>query len=75
METMPMANFLCKTDFEALRRLDISDPESHIRRRFKDEDLTFVGNVCVGPSLIDQIDAAIDDALVSGNWVDIYVSM
>ncbi|KAK8399047.1 hypothetical protein O3P69_004257 [Scylla paramamosain] len=59
-------------DFEALRRLDISDPESHIRRRFKDEDLTFVGNVCVGPSLIDQIDAAIDDALVSGSWVDIY---
>ncbi|KAG0725427.1 E3 UFM1-protein ligase 1 [Chionoecetes opilio] len=59
-------------DFEALRRLDINDPESHIRRRFKDEDLTFVANVCVGPSLIDQVDAAIDDALISGNWVDIY---
>lgn len=58
-----------------MRRLDVvNDPESHIRRRLKDEDLTFVGNVCVGPSLIDQIDAAIDDALVSGTWVDIYVS-
>ncbi|XP_042213163.1 E3 UFM1-protein ligase 1-like [Homarus americanus] len=59
-------------EFEALRRLEISDPEGHIRRRFKDEDLTFVGEVCVGSSLIDQIDAAIDDALLSGGWVDIY---
>lgn len=57
-----------------MRRLDISDPENHIRRRFKEEDLTFVGNVCVGPTLIDQIDAAIDDALMTGTWVDIYVS-
>nr|XP_045606783.1 E3 UFM1-protein ligase 1-like [Procambarus clarkii] len=59
-------------EFEALRRLDIVDPEGHIRRHYKNEDLTFVGDVCVGPSLIDQIDAAIDDALVSGGWVDIY---
>ncbi|KAK8751399.1 hypothetical protein OTU49_014591, partial [Cherax quadricarinatus] len=59
-------------EFEALRRLDISDPEAHIRRHYKNEDLTFVGDVCVGPNLIDQIDAAIDDALMSGGWVDIY---
>ncbi|XP_071532971.1 E3 UFM1-protein ligase 1 [Panulirus ornatus] len=59
-------------EFEALRRLDIGDPEGHIRHRFKDEELTFVDGVCVGSTLIDQIEAAIDDALLSGGWVDIY---
>ncbi|CAL4111274.1 unnamed protein product, partial [Meganyctiphanes norvegica] len=59
-------------EFEGLRRLGIGDPETYIKRRFKDQELTFIGNICVGPGLIDQIDAAIDDALLTGGWVDIY---
>ncbi|KAK7086302.1 E3 UFM1-protein ligase 1 [Halocaridina rubra] len=59
-------------EFESLRRLDISDPESYIHRRFKDENMTIVGDVCIGQSFIDQIEASLDDALVSGGWVDIY---
>merc|ERR1711962_1541012 len=59
-------------EFEGLRRLGIGDPDNYIKRRFKDQELTFIGNICVGPGLIDQIDAAIDDALLTGGWVDIY---
>ncbi|XP_076035805.1 UFM1 specific ligase 1 [Oratosquilla oratoria] len=59
-------------EYESLKRLGITDPEGYIRKRYKDEHLTVVGNVCVGPGLIDQIEAAVDDALLSGGWVDIY---
>ncbi|XP_068237090.1 E3 UFM1-protein ligase 1 [Palaemon carinicauda] len=59
-------------EFEALRRLDISDPEGYIHRRMKGEDVTYIGGMCVGSGFIDQIDASLDDALVSGGWVDIY---
>ncbi|XP_066965022.1 E3 UFM1-protein ligase 1 [Macrobrachium rosenbergii] len=59
-------------EFEALRRLDISDPEGYIRRRLIGEDITYIGEMCIGSGFIDQIDASLDDALVSGGWVDIY---
>ncbi|XP_064079725.1 E3 UFM1-protein ligase 1-like [Macrobrachium nipponense] len=61
------------SEFEALRRLDISDPEGYIRRRLKGEDITYIGEMCIGSGFIDQIDASLDDALVSGGWVDIYL--
>ncbi|KAK3889969.1 hypothetical protein Pcinc_006121 [Petrolisthes cinctipes] len=59
-------------EFQALRRLEIPNPESHIKHHYKDYDLTFMGDVCVGPGLRDQVEASIDDAILRATWVDIY---
>lgn len=62
------------TELQALRKLDIPNPEVHIKHRYKDHNLTFLGDMCVGPGLKDQVDASIDDAVLTATWVDIYVS-
>ncbi|XP_063605952.1 E3 UFM1-protein ligase 1-like [Penaeus indicus] len=59
-------------ELDGLRRIGIDNPEAFVRRHLKDVEMTFVGNVCVGPVLIDQIEGAISDAVISGKWVDVY---
>jgi hypothetical protein len=42
-------------EYDALRRLGISDPESTVRRRCKDEDIVFLNSCCVAQSIVDQV--------------------
>ncbi|RXG61520.1 E3 UFM1-protein ligase 1 [Armadillidium vulgare] len=59
-------------EFDALNRLGIADAQSYIKRHFKDRNLTFVPNACVGQLFIDQIDANLEDALINDGYVDIF---
>uniref|UniRef100_T1IY38 E3 UFM1-protein ligase 1 homolog n=1 Tax=Strigamia maritima TaxID=126957 RepID=T1IY38_STRMM len=58
-------------EFDALIRLGISEPVKFIKKIFSDQSLTYLSTCVVGQSLVDQIDASVDEALVSGTWVDI----
>ena len=42
-------------EFDALRRLGISDPESTVKRRVKDDDVVFLNSCCVAQSIVDQV--------------------
>lgn len=65
---------LYSPEFEALKRLGISDAKGYLKRHFPEEQLTFVPGACVGQLFIDQIDAIVDDALANGGLVDVSVS-
>lgn len=54
-------------------RLGIPDVKNYVKKRFKNEKLLFLKSCCVGPTIQDQIEASIDDALSSDSWVDIAV--
>lgn len=58
-------------EFDALSRLGISDPAAYIRKRFKDDHLTFLSTCCVSSQVVDTIDSSIDEAFVSQNWLDL----
>ncbi|TRY62655.1 hypothetical protein TCAL_00869 [Tigriopus californicus] len=58
-------------EFDALSRLGISDPAAYIRKRFKDDHLTFLSSCCLSSQVVDTIDSSIDEAFVSQNWLDL----
>ncbi len=66
--------FFC-SEYDALSRLGISDGRQFLKRRFQKLPVKFLPTCCVGESLQDQVEAAIDEALSSGEWVDILVSL
>ena len=61
-------------EYDALSRLGISDGRQFLKRRFQKLPVQFLPTCCVGESLQDQVEAAVDEALTSGEWVDIVVS-
>uniref|UniRef100_A0A224Z6F4 E3 UFM1-protein ligase 1 homolog n=1 Tax=Rhipicephalus zambeziensis TaxID=60191 RepID=A0A224Z6F4_9ACAR len=58
-------------EYDALVRLGIPDPKAYIRRHFKDESLVFLKSLCIGQTLLAQVEAAIDEAAGTGSWVDV----
>ncbi|KAF8773839.1 E3 UFM1-protein ligase 1 like protein [Argiope bruennichi] len=58
-------------EYDAVARLGILDPKTYLKKMFKNEGLTYLTTCCVGKSIISQIEAALDEALNSGTWVDI----
>ncbi|KAH6929395.1 hypothetical protein HPB50_026911 [Hyalomma asiaticum] len=58
-------------EYDALMRLGIPDPKAYIRRHFKDEPLVFLKSLCIGQTLLVQVEAAIDEAAGTGSWVDV----
>ena len=65
--------FAC-SEYDALSRLGITDGRQFLKRRFQKLPVKFLPTCCVGESLQDQVEAAIDEALSSGEWVDVLVS-
>ena len=63
------------SEYDALSRLGITDGRQFLKRRFQKLPVKFLPTCCVGESLQDQVEAAIDEALSSGEWVDILVGM
>lgn len=58
-------------EFEALTRLGIPDPVSYIKKRFKSSKLLFLKSVCVGRTIVDQLEASVEEAINSATWVDL----
>ncbi|KAL6096208.1 ufl1 [Pungitius sinensis] len=58
-------------EFDALVRLGIPDPTSYITKRFKSSKLLFLRAACVGPTLVDQVEASVEEAVNSATWTDI----
>lgn len=58
-------------EFDALVRLGIPDPPSYIKKRFKSSKLLFLRAACVGQTLVDQVEACVEEAVNSATWADI----
>uniref|UniRef100_A0A8B9H931 E3 UFM1-protein ligase 1 n=1 Tax=Astyanax mexicanus TaxID=7994 RepID=A0A8B9H931_ASTMX len=62
-------------EFEALTRLGIPDPVSYIKKRLKSSKLLFLRSACVGPEIIAQLEASVEEAISSQTWVDLQLSL
>ncbi|XP_063078956.1 E3 UFM1-protein ligase 1 [Engraulis encrasicolus] len=58
-------------EFEALARLGIPDPVNYIKKRFKSSKLLFLKSACVGQTLVDQLEASVEEAVNSTTWTDL----
>ncbi|XP_056422121.1 E3 UFM1-protein ligase 1 [Hyla sarda] len=58
-------------EYDSLSRLGIPDPVGYIRKRYKSASLIYLKSVCVGQSIVDQVEASVEEAISSGSWLDI----
>nr|SVE74987.1 EOG090X0267 [Daphnia dolichocephala] len=58
-------------EYAALTRLGLGDPKSFCRKRFKESTLLYLSSCCVGSNVLQQIEAAVEEALVSQSWVGV----
>ncbi|XP_074542069.1 E3 UFM1-protein ligase 1 [Halichoeres trimaculatus] len=58
-------------EFDALVRLGIPDPPAYIKKRFKSNKLLFLRAACVGQTLVDQVEASVEEAVNSSTWTDL----
>lgn len=58
-------------EFDALVRLGIPDPPTYIKKRFKSNKLLFLRAACVGQTLVDQVEASVEEAVNSSTWTDL----
>ncbi|KAI1241074.1 hypothetical protein IHE44_0009534 [Lamprotornis superbus] len=58
-------------EFDALYRLGIPDPAGYIKKRYKSAQLLFLRTACVGQEIVDQVEASVEEAITSGNWIDV----
>lgn len=59
-------------EFDAVSRLGISDPVGYIKKKFpSSKNLMFLDSCCVGPSIVEQLESALDEALSTGGWCDV----
>ena len=61
------------SEYDSLIRLGIADPKSYIKRRFKDEAMTYLGTCCIGAAIKDQVEASVEEADTNDTWIDIMV--
>ncbi|XP_061130391.1 E3 UFM1-protein ligase 1 [Syngnathus typhle] len=57
-------------EFDSLSRLGIPEPVGHIKKRFKDRKLLFLGAACVSQALVEQAEAEAEEAVHSATWSD-----
>jgi hypothetical protein len=65
--------FFALVEYDNLSRLGITDVQSYLKRRFKRESIVYLKTCCAGPLVVDNLEAAIDEALSSGTWLDVMV--
>jgi hypothetical protein len=63
------------TEYDALVRLGIMDHQVFVRKHFPNEKLLLLPAFAVGPQIIDQVEAAVEEAIATGSMVDIMVSV
>jgi hypothetical protein len=54
-------------------RLGIVDHQLFVRKHFPNEKLLFLPSFAVGPNVIDSVEAAVEEAVVTGSMVDVMV--
>ena len=67
-------SLLLLLEYDAVTRLGIPDPKGYCRKRFKDVPLLYLTTCCVGSHILDQIEAAVDEALSTHTWLDVMVN-
>ncbi|KAF4528259.1 hypothetical protein B566_EDAN014149, partial [Ephemera danica] len=58
-------------EYDAVARLGITDATGFIKRHFASEKLLFLASCAVGPSLVDQVEASIEEAVATNTWLDL----
>ncbi|XP_056106207.1 E3 UFM1-protein ligase 1 [Rhinichthys klamathensis goyatoka] len=58
-------------EFQPLTRLGIPDPVNYIKKKFKSSKLLFLKSACVGRTIVDQLEASVEEAINSASWVDL----
>ncbi|CAM4694534.1 unnamed protein product [Leuciscus chuanchicus] len=58
-------------EFEPLTRLGIPDPINYIKKKFKSSKLLFLKSACVGRTIVDQLEASVEEAINSASWADL----
>ncbi|XP_078068771.1 E3 UFM1-protein ligase 1 [Mustelus asterias] len=58
-------------EFDTLCRLGIPDPVNYIKKRYKSAPMITLKAVCVGRTIVDQVEASVEEAIRSGTWVDV----
>lgn len=53
--------------------MGIPDPVNYIKKRFKDRKLLFLQSVCVEGTILDQLEASVEEAINSETWIDLQV--
>ncbi|KAG9493270.1 hypothetical protein GDO78_001265, partial [Eleutherodactylus coqui] len=59
------------SEYDSLSRLGIPDPIGYIKKRYKSVSIIYLKSVCVGQSIVDQVEASVEEAVSSGSWLDI----
>ena len=64
------------TEYDALVRMGIESPQTYIKMHYKDKnnDLLMLKTCCIGPSVISEIEAHVEDTVITqSQWIDIMV--
>lgn len=62
-------------EYDSVSRLGIADPQGYLKKRLKGQAVVFLNSCCVGGTILDQIEAEVDEALSSAGWIDISVCL
>ena len=62
-------------EYSAISRLGIGDPKGYLKKKYMDEKLVFLGSCVLGPPAFDQVKSALDNAMVTGSWIDLVPNM
>lgn len=57
-----------------MNSIGITDPISFISRMQLSKELIALATCSVGPKILDDISAAIEESISSGTWIDIMVN-
>ena len=66
--------YVC-TEYDALSRLGIDDPQEYVSRRYGCKDIVQLSTCCVGRSVVTRVEGALEEVVGSGEWVDVMVSV
>lgn len=58
-------------EYDAVSRLGVSDPKQFIKRIFANESITFLSKCCLGHTILDQIESALDECISSSSYLDV----
>lgn len=58
-------------EYDAVSRLGVSDPKAFIKRTIDTESVTFLSKCCIGKSMLDQIESALDECISTASYLDV----
>lgn len=61
------------TDYEAMNNVGITDPISFISRMQFNKELIALSTCSIGPKILNDILAAVEESIISGTWIDVMV--